>query len=237
MDYRLAPETKLPAIADDVEAAFAWLGGDRAKRFHLNTDRMVVVGDSAGGYLTLLAGYRVDPKPKALVALYGYGELNADWYSKPSPYPRYNLEKMSKEEAMKQTDGTVISDSDQRKGDGDVWQRGAKIYLYYRQNGLWPQEVSGFNPASLAKEISAYEPIRNVTREYPPTLLIHGTQDTDVPFDESLKMTEQFKKHGVPYILRPIDKGGHGFAGGDPAQIEDAYNTMREFMLKYLRAK
>lgn len=50
-------------------------------------------------------------------------------------------------------------------------------------------------------------------------------------------MADQFKRHGVPYILRQIDKGEHGFTGGDPAQIEDAYNTMREFMLKYLEAK
>lgn len=231
IDYRLAPETKLPAIVSDIEAAFAWLGGDGAKCFHLNTDRMVVVGDSAGGYLTLTTGYRVHPKPKALVALYGYGELNADWYAKPNPYPKYNVRKITKEEAMQQTDGTVISDASFRKGDS------GKIYMYYRQTGLWPQEMSGFSTGSIAKDIAPYEPVKNVTREYPPTLMIHGTQDTDVPFDESLKTAEQFKRHGVPYILRSIDEGEHSFDGGSPAQIEDAYMTMREFMLKYLEAK
>jgi hypothetical protein len=50
-------------------------------------------------------------------------------------------------------------------------------------------------------------------------------------------MADQFAKHGVPYILRPIDKGEHALVGGDPAQIKDAYNTMQEFMLKYLAAK
>lgn len=50
-------------------------------------------------------------------------------------------------------------------------------------------------------------------------------------------MAEQFKRHGVPHILIPIDNGEHCFDGGDPAQIEDAYNTMREFMLKYLEAR
>ncbi|WP_342734267.1 alpha/beta hydrolase [Bradyrhizobium sp. B117] len=231
IDYRLAPETKLPAIVSDIEAAFAWLGGEGAKCFHLNTNRMVVVGDSAGGYLTLLAGYHVNPKPKALIALYGYGELNADWYTKPNPYPKYNMQKVTREDAMQQTDGSVISDVSFRKGDS------GKIYMYYRQTGLWPQEVSGFSPESIGRDIAPYEPVQNVTREYPPTLMIHGTQDTDVPFEESLKMAEQFKRHGVPYILRPIDKGEHCFDGGDPAQIEDAYNTMREFMLRYLEAK
>jgi acetyl esterase/lipase len=231
IDYRLAPETKLPAIIRDVEAAFTWLGGDGAKEFHLDPDRMIACGESAGGYLTLVTGYRVHPKPKALVSLFGYGELNADWYTKPNPYPGYTMKKITSEEAKQQSDGTVISDARLRKGNGGT------IYQYYRQNGLWTQEVSGFNPDSLAREIAPYEPVQNVTREFPPTLLIHGTMDTDVPFEESVRMAEQLKKHGVPYILIPIDKGEHAFVGGDPVEIKDAYHTMYEFMLKYLEAK
>jgi acetyl esterase/lipase len=231
IDYRLAPETKLPAIISDIESAFVWVGGDGAKEFHLDPDRMIVCGESAGGYLTLVTGYRVNPKPKALVVLFGYGELNADWYNKPNPYPGYTDKKITAEEAKRQSDGTAISDAKLRKGDGGT------IYMYYRQNGLWAQEVSGFNPDSLATKIAPYEPVKNVTRDFPPTLLMHGTMDTDVPFDESLKMADQFKKHGVPYILLPIDKGEHALVGGDRAQIEDAYNTMQEFMLKYLGAK
>ncbi|WP_410469849.1 prolyl oligopeptidase family serine peptidase [Bradyrhizobium sp. 33ap4] len=72
----------------------------------------------------------------------------------------------------------------------------------------------------MAKDTAPYEPVKNVTREYPPTLMIHGTQDTDRPVEESLKMAEQFKRYGVPYILASIDKGEHCFTGGDRAQIE-----------------
>jgi acetyl esterase/lipase len=73
VDYRLAPETKLPDIISDIKEAFRWLAGDGAKQFHLDPRRIVVTGASAGGYLTLVTGYRVRPKPKALVALYGFG--------------------------------------------------------------------------------------------------------------------------------------------------------------------
>jgi dipeptidyl aminopeptidase/acylaminoacyl peptidase len=192
---------------------------------------MVVFGGSAGGYLTLLSGYRVSPKPKALVSLYGYGQLNADWYTKPNPYPGYNKREVTRDEAMQQTDGTIISDGAKRKGNGGL------IYMYYRQNGLWTSQVSGFSQDSLATEIVQYEPAKNVTRDYPPTLLIHGTQDTDVPFEESASMAEQLKEHGVPYIFLPIQKGEHEFVGGNPAQVRDAYHTMTEFMTKYLEAQ
>lgn len=231
IDYRLAPETKLPEIVSDVESAFLWIGSEGAREFHLDTDRIVVFGGSAGGYLTLLTGYRVSPKPKALVSLYGYGQLNADWYRKPNPYPGYKKREVMREEAMRQTDGSIISDSERRKGDG------ALIYMYYRQNGLWTKEVSGLGQDALAREIVPYEPAKNVTRDYPPTLLIHGTQDTDVPFEESVNMAEQFKEHGVPYIFLPIQKGEHEFVGGNPVQIRDAYHSMMEFMSKYLETK
>lgn len=228
IDYRLAPETKLPDIIDDIEAAFRWIGTEGAKRFRFDPNRMVVVGESAGGYLALVAGYRASPKPKALVALYGYGRLNADWYAKPNPYPNYNSKKFSEEDALKQTDGSVISDGGMRKGDGGT------IYMYYRQNGLWPERVSGFPHDSISRLIAPYEPAKNVTRDYPATFMMHGMQDTDVPFEESENMAAQFQAHGVPYLLVPIAKGEHGFVGGDPGQIETGYVSAKEFMVRYL---
>ncbi len=88
IDYRLAPETKLPSLISDVEAAFTWLAEEGAEQLHLNPDRLVVAGASAGGYLTLITGYRVRPRPRALVSIFGYGNLIGDWYATPSPHPR-----------------------------------------------------------------------------------------------------------------------------------------------------
>jgi acetyl esterase/lipase len=228
IDYRLAPETKLPELIGDIEAAFEWLASDGAKSFHLDAERIVVTGGSAGGYLTLVAGYRAQPRPRALVALYGYGDLVGDWYSTPSPHSRHNWRKISAEQARAQTDGMVVSDARQRNGNGGL------IYLHYRQNGIWPEEVSGFDRDTIAAKIAPYEPVRNVTADYPPTLLIHGTKDTDVPYEQSTMMAYQLQKHGVPFLLEPIDNGEHGFRGGDAEQIEAAYETMREFIIKHL---
>jgi acetyl esterase/lipase len=229
VDYRLAPETKLPDIISDIEEAFRWLAGDGAKQFHLDPRRIVVAGASAGGYLTLVTGYRVRPRPKALVALYGFGDLIGDWSTKPNPFP--DLRKISRQEAESQTDGTVISDSNERKGDG------SSIYSYYRQNGLWAEEVSGFARSSIADKITPFEPIRNVTPDWPPTLLIHGTQDTEVPYEQSELMAKKFKQKGVPFTLIPIDQGEHGFEGGDPQKIEEAYKAMEEFIKEHLNSE
>jgi hypothetical protein len=62
------------------------------------------------------------------------------------------------------------------------------FYLYCRQTGRWPNEVAGlgrdFDPAMLR----TYCPEANVTADYPPTLLVHGTHDTDVPYQRSVEM-------------------------------------------------
>src|SRR5688572_15405348 len=59
IDYRLAPETQLPEIIRDVEDAFSWVRGEGPKLFRADTARIAVAGGSAGGYLTLVMGYRV----------------------------------------------------------------------------------------------------------------------------------------------------------------------------------
>lgn len=227
-DYRLAPETKLPEIISDLEAAFRWLADDGAKEFHLDPNRMVVSGGSAGGYLTFVSGYRARPRPRALVPFWGYGNLTDDWLVQPSAHPRHNPRRISAEDAMQQTDGTVISDSRRRKGQGGV------IYQHYRQQGLWPKMVSGFDPHSEAEKFAQFEPVRNVDEHYPPTLMIHGTADTDVPHDQSVQMVEQFKKHDVPHRLISIANGEHGLRGGDADDIAAAYREAREFIVQAL---
>ena len=53
-------------------------------------------------------------------------------------------------------------------------------------------------------------PIRNVTGAYPPTLLIHGDRDTDVPYAQSVMMAETLARANVPHELITVPGGGHG---------------------------
>src|SRR5207244_13643161 len=84
LDYRLAPEVKLPAIIEDVQDAFRWLREKGPKDLHIDPDRIVVSGGSAGGYLTLMTGICVKPRPLALVALWGSGDGDVGWCTRRS---------------------------------------------------------------------------------------------------------------------------------------------------------
>jgi dipeptidyl aminopeptidase/acylaminoacyl peptidase len=135
---------------------------------------------------------------------------------------------MTREEAFRQVSGPPIADARERNGDGNAF------YQHCRQHGLWPQAVTGWDPEAEAERFFPHMPVKNVTPDYPPTMLIHGTADTDVPYEQSMLMAEQFEQHGVPYELVTIERGEHGLYGGDPARIDQAYASALAFVEHHL---
>jgi len=218
----------LPLILEDVQDAFTWLREHGSSRWNLDVERLAVMGGSAGGYLTLTTGYRVQPRPKALVSFWGYGDLIGQWYSRPSPHPRHHRVQMTRDEAEQQVSGPPVADSRDRQGDGGAF------YQYCRQHGLWPRAVSGWDPDEEPEKFFPYMPVRNVTAEFPPTLLIHGTEDTDVPFEQSQLMAQQLARHGVEHKLISVTGAEHGLAGAEPREVDAVYEMALEFVDRHL---
>lgn len=229
IDYRLAPETKLPAIAQDLDDACAWVRTALPDLAPVDPDRVGVVGHSAGGYLALLAGARVEPRPRALVSFYGYGDIVGPWYAEPDPF-YCRQPPVSEAESGRHRAGPVLSEPYDGRGKD-------RLYLYLRQRGLWPLEVGGVDPKVDLAFFASYCPVRNVTAAYPPTLLLHGGADTDVPCAQSVEMAAALAAHGVEHELVTIDGGPHGFDGAmdDPA-VARVFDGAVAFLTRQLRA-
>jgi len=223
IDYRLAPETKLPEIIEDIRDAFRWLRTD-AGSLGIDRGRVVVCGGSAGGYLTLMSGFRVKPRPKALVSYWGYGDIVGPWYSRPDPF-YLKQPAVTREEALSAVGKSPLSEPPPKNNRG-------RFYLHCRQQGTWPKEVAGRDPDTDDAWFNPYCPIRNVTRDYPPTMLVHGTADTDVPYEQSKQMVERLRREGVEHQLVTVPGGGHGIGNIPPAQQDDIYRKAAEFMRK-----
>jgi acetyl esterase len=72
INYRLAPQYKFPADADDVEAAIRFVKVNAAK-YNIDPRRIALIGESAGGHLVSYVGARNRPESRvaAVVSMYG----------------------------------------------------------------------------------------------------------------------------------------------------------------------
>lgn len=230
IDYRLAPETKIDGIIGDLKDAFAWVGGDGGRLLGVDPTRLAVVGHSAGGYLTLMAGFAVRLVPSALVSFYGYGDIAADWYARPDPF-YCSQGAIPEAEARSQVGAEAVCEPVPGKNR-------LHFYHYCRQHGLWPLEVTGHDPVSEPGFFDAYCPVRNVSAGHPPTMLLHGDADTDVPFEQSVAMAEELARHGVPHEMIAIPGGPHGFdgayEGADATPVADAFERVLDFLRSHL---
>lgn len=218
--YRLAPETKLPEIITDIEHALEWAMNDLTEHLAYNREKIIVMGNSAGGYLSLMTG-SFKQKPQAIVSFYGYGNILGDWYLTPSEF--FNK--------MPQVNRTLAFQliRNQEIAEAPITTRYA-IYLYCRQQGVWTDFVADPLTTSTS-DLQQYCPAEIADSTYPPTLLLHGDADEDVPYSESVQMHEVLKKQNVKTKLITIPDGKHQFdeAMDDPI-VNDALQQVLQFI-------
>jgi acetyl esterase/lipase len=227
IDYRLAPETKLDGILEDLDAAHGWLQRE-GPALGLDPTRLAVVGHSAGGYLALMAGVRFRPRPRAIVSFYGYGDIAGEWYSRPDPgYLRGPT--VSPEEAERSAGRVPIAQGDEA--------RRFAYYRYTRQRGLWPRLVTGRDPDREPRAFDPWCPVRNVTAAFPPTLLLHGDRDEDVPYARSVEMAEALEAAGVSRELVTLAGLGHVFDTEGPGTKDPAVARAFERTVAFLTGR
>ena len=225
IDYRLAPETKLTEILEDVQDALHWIETEGPQQFGIDPNRIAVVGGSAGGYLALNTGH-FHKKPRAIVSFYGYGDISADWATTPNKY--YNEKaKVPKQMAKNLISNKILTE-------GTVHER-FLLYLYARQTGEWIQEITGMNSVIDKEKIVNLSPINNIPKDYPPTLLLHGTNDIDVPYEQSVFMRAALIKEGIDAKLITIPNGEHVFEKDfHNPNVQAALKQVVEFLQQHL---
>jgi acetyl esterase/lipase len=87
ISYRLAPSARFPAQIEDVRAALSFLR-ERATEYETKSDRIALLGRSAGAQLALLAAYTPSAiKIRAVVDYYGPVDLAVGYDDPPNPDP------------------------------------------------------------------------------------------------------------------------------------------------------
>ena len=170
INYRLAPQFKFPADADDVESAIRFVRANAAK-YKVDPNRIALIGESAGGHLVSYVGARnrADSRVAAVVSMYGVHDFVAaavQW--KPLPHELLDL-----------------------------------------------FGITAVNAETVPVLIKA-SPVVYVTKDMPPFLLMQGSKDEDVPFEQSVEMCDKMKKAGAHCDLITIQGAPHGMDHWEP---------------------
>lgn len=224
IDYRLAPETRFELIIEDIEDALYWIRNTASKMYDFNTNKLALIGSSAGAFLSLLSG-TMEYRPNAIVSFYGYGDILGKWYSEPSEfYCERPIVKLAEAEES-------LSDSEVSDGS---WER-FNYYLWCRQHGTWVETVTGFDRERDSELLRKYNPIDNISKKYPPTLFLHGDKDTDVPYEQSLMMHRALREFGIETDLVTIHGADHVFDQNiNDEQVKRAFEKTVCFLKKTL---
>jgi acetyl esterase/lipase len=174
VDYTLSSPAapSWPANLEDLRAAVRWLRRN-ASVYHVDPNRIAVMGASAGGHLAALLATAPD------------------------------------------ADGTTPETSTSARVQAviDFYGPTDLAALAERSRGAAPSVALflGGGPKDVPDRYAAASPARQVTRDTPPMLLIHGAADRLVPPDQSRRLAAALEQAGVPHRLIVVPGARHGF--------------------------
>ena len=166
VDYSTTQLTYWPEQLEDVKAAIRYARAHAAE-FHIDPARVAIMGESAGGYLSVLAGLT----------------NNAVEYEKGD-----NLSESSAVQAVV------------------AWYPAAELSRLGQRD--WSE-------THMPRYVADYPDLYGlVTPDAPPTLILHGTGDTLVPYSNGEKLYDELEAAGVEsdlYLIEGADHADHPF--------------------------
>jgi len=183
INYRLSGEAIWPSQIHDCKAAIRWLKGN-AKKFRIDTNRLAVWGNSAGGHLVAMIGVS--------------GEVGS-------------------------LEGKLGKHLDQDSRVKCVVDFCGPSHLL--SMGQFPSKIDHDAPSSPEslliggalqenkKAANKASPITYATKDDAPILIVHGTDDPLVPFNQAEIFHSALLKVGVKSEFLGIKGMGHGLGG------------------------
>ncbi|SDF47824.1 alpha/beta hydrolase [Sporomusa acidovorans] len=189
--YRVAPTATFPQPLEDVKAAIRYLRA-HADKFNINPKKIGIMGGSAGGYLSAMAGTTNGTKQfdkgeylnqssdvQAVVDFYGLSDLTrvgADYSEKV-------------QEAHKSPGATEA-----------LWVNGSPVFGG-KDGGILVD----------SEKAKAANPITYISDKTAPFLLMHGDKDTVVSPSQTELLHQALIAHGIEatrYIVKGAQHGG-----------------------------
>lgn len=207
VEYRFSQKAKFPAQIQDCQAAIRWLRAN-APRYHINPNKVGVIGGSAGGHLASLVG--VTGGKKVFTPIGGNEDQSDAVQCVCDIFGPKNF-------------ASVV---EQAKKDKNV----KNIFEFNTPSDPYSELIG--SKLSDKDKTAAVSPVTYVDKNSPPTLILHGTHDNMVPYAQSEEFEATMKKNGAPVWLQKFPGAGHGGGSfGKPQVIV----LMMDLFAKYLK--
>lgn len=206
INYRFTGEARFPAQIQDLKAAVRWIRSNAAS-YGADPTRVILWGQSAGGYLAALAGTSCNqaaleaPLPVALPPMPGVAIVQVDpkqsscvqgivdWFG-PIEFARLDAESLAPS-PMKHDAPT----------------------------GPESKLLGCALPACPAAQLAQANPLTFIRADTPPFLIMQGTADHSVPIQQSETLYQSLRAQGVPARLIEVNGADHMFGGASPKVI------------------
>jgi acetyl esterase/lipase len=212
VEYRFSQKAKFPAQIQDCQAAIRWLRAN-ARKYSIDPDRIGVGGASAGGHLSALVG--------------------TSGGAKAFPMIGGNEDQSDRVQAVCDIFGpanfwTVVNQANEDQSVKNIfkWNEGDPY-----------SDLIGAKLGEDKEKCDAVSPVRYVTKDDPPFLILHGDRDALVPYAQSVELSDQLAKTGVEVTLQRMPGAGHGGPAFDLPAVAQLTNSFFDKHLKGISAK
>ncbi|EGP87642.1 uncharacterized protein MYCGRDRAFT_109455 [Zymoseptoria tritici IPO323] len=208
-DYRLAPQASADEILSDVQDCVSFIRtklSSAVPASTIDTTRLAVSGSSAGGYLALLAGLYVDPKPNVIAPIYPITDPLGTFFTNPQPPA------MGRPFVELETVAPFLDPKSPQVANNDGGDR-SSMYIRMQHDAnlaklLRIPEGKDADKWRVSKQIYA--------RRTPPAYVLHGDADTAVGVEQADEVVGAMVGCGIEVVYeRPHGKDHFLDAGAD----------------------
>lgn len=178
------PRFTLPEIVQQIHRAVRFVR-THAKDWDVDPNRLGIMGGSAGGHLSLFMGSygrAGDPNAKDAVDRASSAVQAVACFFPPTDFLNYGTE-------------------------GRICLKVPELKPFYHVFGV-PESASD---EEMQKALKPLSPIYGISKQTPPTLIVHGEADTLVPIQQSERYLDRLKAEGGVTKLERRPGKGHGW--------------------------
>jgi acetyl esterase/lipase len=238
VDYRLAPQTRLPGIVSDIRDAVEYV---QSQQFQIDTEgktdatnKLVLSGSSAGGWLALIAssqlGFKacniapLSGKIAGTVAIYPITDMTAPFWNEkqhPVSYMQGRIIDGPKEL------GSYLDPTSKVTTFSPLDSPRNTFYHYMIQEALLPGlllDDTGLSP-DLFSVASALK--NGSIPSMPPTLITHGTIDDKVPYSQAEDVVAAMQERGMEVEMVREDGKDHLYDKDESEEMKEMYSFIK----------